>query len=228
MWELGGSQPPDVAIPLNFTVAELTSNIETGYWWSPSGDRWAYWYVYLKDYKIDVYSFQNLPIKGIEEAGTGQSKNIIAPDYTIKLDFLGNVMMTVSAFIEGPGAPIGAAIGLGITGVAAAFSYVQGQEVSRYTETVKENNHLQLTANEPIYFTKQTNSSDSKSKSDIVFIKFQPNAGYRCGLTKVVLKGTLDMEYYMQASGEWPIFIDYPIGTVEITLYIPWFIWSAT
>jgi hypothetical protein len=37
-------------------------------------------------------------------------------------------MMTASAFIEGPGAPIGAAIGLGITGVAAAFSYVQGQE----------------------------------------------------------------------------------------------------
>jgi hypothetical protein len=65
----------------------------------------------------------------------------------------------------------------------------KGRRVSRYTETVKENNHLQLTANEPIYFTKQTNSSDSESRSDIVFIKFGPNAGYRCGLTKVVLRG---------------------------------------
>ena len=227
-WELGGGQPPDVAIPLNFTAAELSSNLETGYWWSPAGDRWFYWEAYLRNYKINVYSFQNLPIKGIEEAGTSQSKNIIAPDYTIESNFLANVIMTVSAFIEGPGAVIGAAIGLGIAGAAADFSYVQGQSVSRYIETVKENNYLQLTANEPICFTKETNSSVSDSKSDIVFIKFGPNAGYRCGLTKVVLEATLGMEYHMESSYTSPIITDYPIGTVEITLYIPWFIFSVT
>ena len=227
-WELGGGQPPDVAIPLNFTAAGLSSNLETGYWWSPAGDRWFYWEAYLRNYKINVYSFQNLPIKGIEEAGTGQSKNIIAPDYTIESNFLADVIMTASAFIEGPGAVIGAAIGLGIKGVAAVFSYVQGQRVSRYIETVKENNYLQLTANEPICFTKETNSSVSDSRSDIVFIKFGPNAGYRCGLTKVVLEATLGMEYHMESSYTWPVITDYPIGTVEITLYIPWFIFSMT
>jgi hypothetical protein len=71
---LGGGQPPDVAIPLNFTAARLSSNLETGYWWSPAGDRWFYWEAYLRNYKINVYSFQNLPIKGIEEAGTGQEQ----------------------------------------------------------------------------------------------------------------------------------------------------------
>jgi hypothetical protein len=226
-WELGGSQPPDVAIPLNFTVVKITSNLPSGGLPPPFGIA-RFWDVDLNDYTIDIYSFQHLPIKGIEEAGAGQSHNIIAPDYTIGLNFVGDTIMTASAFFTASSVPyIGATVGLGVQGITAVLGYLQGQQVSRYSQTIQGDNHWQLTANEPILLYPDTNSSSSKSQSDLVFLKFQPNSGYSCGLTKVVLKGTLDVGYNY-ITGGWPIRYDYPIGNIEITLCIPWFIWSQT
>jgi hypothetical protein len=222
-WELGASQPPDVAIPLNFTVVNLTSNLRSGL----VLDTLFFWEVSLKDYTIDVYSFQNLPITGIEAAGEGQSNGIIDPGYIIALDFAGTTIMTASAF-TGAYSPIGAVVGLGVSGMAAILDYVQGQQVSKYSETIKESNRWQLTANEPIVLCPDTNSSHSESQSDLVFMKFQPNAGYHCGLTKIVLKGTLQVSYYIVPGEGWPVCYDYPIGNIDITLCIPWFIWSQT
>jgi len=221
-WELGGSQPPDVAIPLNFTAANFTSNL----WFGRVLSTYYYWDISLRDYTIDIYSFQNLPIKGIEEAGTGQSNGIINPGYTVGLDFFGTTMMVASAWM-GPYAPVGAIVGVGCSGVAAALEYAQGQQVSRYTDTIKENNHWQLTANQAMILGLVTNSS-TESKSDLVFMKFQPNAGYQCGLTKVVLNGDLVATRCIVPDEGWPSYDDVPIGSIEITLCIPWFICSQT
>jgi hypothetical protein len=225
-WELGANQPADVAIPLNFTVENLTSNIWTG----QQLDTLSFWDAELRDYTIDTYSFASLGIKGME-ANEGQSKGIIIPQgHTIALNFAGTTIMTTTAFSSVYGVPeVGAAVGLGVTGVAAILDYIQGQQVSAYDETFKENNHWQLTANGPIYLSIDTNSTNSKSKSDLVFLKFQtPDSGYDCGLTEVVLKGSLGVSYNIVPSSEQPISVDYPIGDIQIILCIPWFIWSQT
>jgi hypothetical protein len=218
-WELGGSQPPDVAIPLNFTVEKFTSGSATS-----KGMEW--WDVFLTNYTIDTYSFMGLGIQGME-ADEGQSTNIITPGWTIALNFVGSTIMTASRFIA-PEVPevaaIGAATGLGITGVVAILNYIQGQQVSRYDQTIQENNHWQLTAEKPMWLETLTNSTSSQSESDLIFLKFQTNGGQHCGLTKVVLKGTLEVVYDCGMD----LFVPYPIGDIQITLCIPWFTWSQT
>ena len=56
-----------------------------------------------------------------------------------------------------------------------------------------------------------------KSESDLVFLGLDPTAGKRCGLTKVVLKGTLQATYWIIPSTGLPIHWDYPLGNIEIT-----------
>jgi hypothetical protein len=225
-WELGGSQPPDIAIPLNFTVADFASNLWTGL--SMDGS-YADVYVCLKDYTIDIYSFQQLILEGIENPDAGQSQGIIAHDYSIALNFVGNAIMTAAAISFNPAVVVvGSIVGLGFQGVSAVLDYVQGQSVSqpRYN-TVSGNNHEQLQAKAPIALNVGTRSSCSLSQSDLIFLRFQPNNGYQCGLTEVVLTGTVAVEHAIQTSlGEVDDFL--PIGSVQITLCIPWFIWSLT
>lgn len=71
---------------------------------------------------------------------------------------------------------------------------------------------------------------ERKSASDIVFLGLDPTAGKHCGLTKVVLKGTLEavytIYYIFDDPPPSPYEILFPIGDIEITLYIPWFIWD--
>jgi hypothetical protein len=216
-WGLTKGTQDDVGIPLNFTVRSFSSNRPTGLFWGV----YCYWKMYLKDYTIDVYSFPSLHITGME-ADTGDSKGKIKADLTIALDFEGTVLMTVSGLLD---QPIGIIVGLGIKGIAAAVKYVQGQEVSRYDQTIQESNHWQLKSTENMWVCSDPNGP--KNVSDLVFLGLDPTAGKACGLTEAVLKGTLQATYWKVFQGYPPIVIrqDYPIGDIEISLYIPWFLW---
>jgi hypothetical protein len=150
--------------------------------------------VYLRNYTIDTYSFQYLQTKGIEEAGAGQSSGKISPpDYSITLDLVGNTIITLSGLGGPEGLAVGSIVGLPIIGAAAALKYVQGQQVSkpRYTEAVQGDNHWQLTAKDPISLDLGTSCSTPKSESDLIYLKFQSGSAHHCGMTEVVLKGTL-------------------------------------
>jgi hypothetical protein len=219
-WGLTKGSHDDVGIPLNFTVTNFDSNLPVGHY--PGGfDFW--WNVYLTDYTIDVYSFPLLRICGME-CDRGDSKGIIGPDWTIPIDFGGQVMMFVASSITPSDVtPIGSMVGLGIVGLVAVLRFVSGQAVSGYTETVKENTHRQLTSN----FAKCVDPySQKKSRSDLVFLGLEPTAGKHCGLTKVVLKGTLLAIRWTWPPQHDPIPDEYPIGDIEITLCVPWFLWE--
>lgn len=66
----------------------------------------------------------------------------------------------------------------------------------------------------------------SRSQSDVAFLKLNPAAGGHCGLTKVVLQGTLKaVEWYIGGPGTGPIPVwDHDIGNISITVCIPWFL----
>lgn len=218
-WGLTKGSHDDVGIPLNFTVVDFDSNLLTGlvgYY------NYYAWEIYLKDYTIDAYSFPNLRITGME-ADTGDSKGIIDPGYVIAMDFGGTAMMFISStFAEGPAGIIGATVGLGIKGIAAVLNYIQGQEVSRYDQTIQEDHHWQLESTRNMW----VDPDEPRSASDLVFLGLDPTAGKHCGLTKVVLKGTLQASYWMiYLPTGYTTHQDYPIGNIEITLNIPWFIW---
>jgi hypothetical protein len=229
-WELTAGAPPDMAIPLNFTVESITSDFSRLLQAYP---QWSGWDVdmALKNYKIDTYSFQGLQIQGLE-VNTGQSAGrVVQSPPIIALNLAGSALMTASAFM-GPLAPIGAVVGFGATVLAAVFDYLQGQPVSRYTQTVQQNNHWQLTANNPMYFQDCYDGMASKSQSDMAFLKFQPISGYTCGLTEVVLTGTLDSVLNIVIPPGSitfnPTHFDFPIGNIQIILCTPWFVWSQS
>lgn len=75
------------------------------------------------------------------------------------------------------------------------------------------------------------NPDSCNSTSDLIFLGLDPTAGKACGLTKVVLTGTLEAVYTTLGptyppNPPLPIVEYYPIADIEIALYIPWFIWS--
>lgn len=106
-------------------------------------------------------------------------------------------------------------IGSIITNIAAIIKLSQGQKVCRCEETISEDHHRKLC------FT------SIECDSDVVFFKLNPVAGKHCGMTKIVLKGTLRATYWILVGGIPPTDIlefPYPMGNIEITLCIPWFL----
>lgn len=137
--------------------------------------------------------------------------------------FGGTVTMFIfSTFASGVYGTIGAGVGLGIKGIAAALNFMNGQEVSRYDQTIKEEHHWQLKSIQSMWIDPD---ASRKSVSDLIFLGLDPTAGKSCGLTKVILKGTLQTTYWIIPEQGFPSHLDYPIGDVEIALCIPWFIW---
>jgi len=220
-WGLTKGSHNDLGIPLNFTLINFDSDLPHG----QVGSVYFEWETYLKDYTIDAYSFPNLEITGME-ADTGDSEGKIAPGYIIAMDFGGEVILTIAGIAMGlPGGQIigiiGAFVGLSVIGGAAVVNYVQGQEVSRYDQTIQENHHWQLKSTRNM----GVDPYGDKSVSDLVFLGLDPTAGRACGLTKVVLKGTLQATYWIYTyDGRFPW--HFPIGNIEISLCVPWFIWA--
>jgi len=66
----------------------------------------------------------------------------------------------------------------------------------------------------------------SRSASDVVFFKLNPAAGGHCGLTRVVLQGTLRArEWFIGGPGTGPISVwSNDIANVTIAFSIPWFL----
>lgn len=223
-WGLTKGTHDDVGVPLNFTVRNFNSNLPTG----QMGICFRFWYLYLFVNTVDVYSFQNLRITGIE-ADVGDSKGKITPDYTIAMDFGGDVILTIAGFLTAmPGGQmagvIGACVGISAKGIAAVLDYAKGQIVSRYDSPITEDHHWQLKSEG--WFSIDP-FSGQKSESDLFFLGLNPTAGKSCGLTKIVLKGTLAAVYSEYCITFPPTYKNtyYPIGDIEITLCIPWFIW---
>jgi len=227
-WGLTGGTHDDIGIPLNLTLVNFDSNLPTG--WLPP-DHICWWEVRLKDYTVDAYSCPNLNITGME-CDTGDSKGKIAPEYTIAMDFGGEIILTIAGIAFGvPRGQtiglIGSLVGVGMIGGAAVINYVQGQEVSRYATPVPEDHHWQLQSTRDLKVNPPAElTPECKSVSDIIFLGLDPTAGKHCGLTKIVLKGTLQASYvYYHCKSGLIFYIDYPIGNIEITLCIPWFLW---
>jgi hypothetical protein len=215
-WALLPATMDDVGITLNLTSIYFDSNLPE----SSEELPWKWWEVGLEDYTIDVYSFPQLEIVGMEFTDEGES--IVRPDLTA-LDYLGTVIMFVSGQLA---QPIGAAVGLGIKGIAAVARFVEGQSVCRFEETISEDHHRRLCAEYDLCTEPHELIAYSRSDNDVVFFKLNPAAGKHCGLTKVVLKGTLVARYGIY-TGQFPpvvYYYLYPIADIEISIYIPWFL----
>jgi len=64
------------------------------------------------------------------------------------------------------------------------------------------------------------------SESDVLFFKLDPIAGRHCGLTKVVLQGTLKaVQWFIGGPGTGPIPVwSANIANITIAIHIPWFL----
>jgi hypothetical protein len=210
-----GWAKPDIPLALNdmgITV-NFTSINYTGY---PSLELpGTWWEMHFEDYSIDIYSFSGLDLTGMEFTGEGNIQSIVNPDWTAAIDYIGTVVTTVSGSLD---QPIGIGVGLGIKGIAAVIKFAEGQSLPQYVETVGEYHHRQVKGTSAI----STGKSDSKSSA--IFFKLNPNERYRCGLTKVVLNGTLVADACSQQIG----YVEhnpFPMADIEISIYIPWFLW---
>jgi len=168
---------------------------------------------------LDVYSCPWIEIEGEEYYPEGESR--VKPDQTIALDYIGEVIMFVSAALQPEigliYATLGSAVGLGIIGISAIVQYKAGQETLPYTKEIEEVSHYQLK------FIDWAMCPDIElgSESDLVFFKFDPVAGKDCGLTRVVFKATIWANY-----GSSSFLYVWPIASIKIQLDIPWFIWG--
>lgn len=196
----------DLGITINVTAINTT-------------DFWRPWVsLGLHDYSVDVYSYQGLDLMGVEFVGSENSESIINTDWTVALDYTGTVIMFISGQLA---QPIGAAVGLGMEGIAALVKLVNGQSVPSYTAMTSESHHYLVNAtrdlNAGVPGSQFTGNPGSNSAA--LFFQLNPNIGHTCGLTKIVLRGTL------VEVREWSPPVWFPMGTIEMTLYVPWFIW---
>lgn len=204
----------DLGITLNFTVINSTEIINGEI--IPHCGLWLY---ELDDYSVDVYSYSGLDIMGAEFTGTENVESIINPGWTAAVDYIGNVIMFVSTIL---GSPEGVAVGLTLKGTAllvASTKFIEGQSLPSYTTTISEFHHYRVNA------TRGLEIYDEElpySLAGTAFFKLNPNIGYTCGLTKITLRGLLTVTGPMILGGHWET---YPIGSVEITICVPWFIW---
>ena len=220
-WALLPATMDDVGVTINLTSRAFDSNKEVGL----VGATMLWWELSLRDYTLDIYSFPNLEVKGLEFSDEGES---IVTQELEALDYTGDVIMFVSTALGGPtleGA-VGASVGLAIKGIVAGVNYYEGQEVCRCEETISGNHHRQLCFADRLYAIADDGGlfEPKSSESDVAFFKLNPAAGKHCGLTKIVLNGTLVATYNeLHAPGE-PERFDYPVAEIEISTCIPWFL----
>jgi hypothetical protein len=220
-WALLPATEDDVGITLNLTCLYWNSNKGMAY-------PYQFWTLDLRNITLDVYSFPALEIKGIEYQ---EYDSFVKSDGTAAIDYMGTVIMFVSSVIVG-GAPgvLGATVGLGIKGLAAIIKIAAGQLVScLFDEILSESNHYQLNRDEELPISVCTNAPEghsSRYESDVIFFKLDPTAGKRCGLTKVVVQGRIDVTHWIltgHAPYMEPVWSTY-IGNIKSTIYIPWFL----
>jgi len=180
----------------------------------------GFWFeLCFDDPTIDIYSFPALEIEGVEYQ---EHDSFVKLDLTSAIDYAGTVIMFVSSTA---GQPIGALTGLGIKGLAAAIRITKGQYVSRFEQNMTDTHHYQVLRNYDLSVPSPS-QGEIRSKSDIIFFKLNPVAGKHCGLTKVVLEGTLEVwQWFIGGPGTGPLPVwSAPIADITITIYIPWFL----
>jgi hypothetical protein len=108
-------------------------------------------------------------------------------------------------------------------------NYVPGQPLAPYQETVMESHHRQLRYNNdhggwlgPLKIWAPDTNPNS-SDNDVVFFQVDPVSGGRCGLTNATLRGEVVLYPWSLELGPYG---EFPIGKIEISLCIPWFIWG--
>ena len=231
-WALLPATMDDVGITMNLTSTYFDKYLETWrlfpYTTTPIG--LPYECIKFIDRSIDTYSFPYLDIVDLEYSDEGES--IIKPNLTA-IGYTGTVIGTTIAFVttEPWFVAIGALVGLSLQGVSAASHYDDGQAVCRCQKTITDPDHFQLVYNNamevPPWWWSPSGGHPS-SASDVSFLKLNPNTGCHCGMTKVVLKGTI--QYYWCQSYMWPsgiigmVELAIPMASVELTLCIPWFL----
>ena len=209
-WALGPGTMDDLGVLLNFTCLAFDTNMKNPSWW---------WDLYLSSITLDIYSCPYVELEGVEHYPTGES--IVNPDSTIAVDYTGTVIMFVAGILQPEigltTATIGALVGLAIKGIAAGTKYVQAQKTYPYTIETQTVSHYGLKYKKSMYI--YAPDKYLGSKNDLVFFKLDPVAGMHCGLTKVVLRGSI-MAYYCTSG----LIESHPIADVELTLCIPWFV----
>jgi len=212
-WALLPATEDDIGITLNFTTLHFSTNrkdhFDSGFWFK----------LYLDNPTIDIYSFPALEIKGIEYE---EHDSFVRSDLTSALDYTGTVIMFVSGQYE---QPIGAVVGLGIKGLAAVLKITQGQPVSRFDTAITEDHHYQIQRHYDLSMLSPI-SGEVNAESDILFFKLNSAAGKHCGLTKVVLQGTLRaVQWFIGGPGTGPIPVwSADVANIITTIYIPWFL----
>lgn len=207
----------DLGVTVNFTLINSTE-ITDGEIIPPEG----LWVYSLCNYSIDAYSYAGLDIMGIEFAGAENVESIINPGWTAAADYIGNVVMFVSTVFD---FPLGAAVGLTLKGTAlliALTKFEGGQSLPSYTPTISEPHYYRVNATSDLEIHDWGPELYPNSLASIVFFRLNPNVGYTCGLTKVILRGLLTVTGPMILGGHWET---HPISAVEITIYVPWFTW---
>jgi hypothetical protein len=179
---------------------------------------------------LDIYSYPSLEIPAIEYHPEGESK--VKENLRVALDFGGDLTMTVVGILAvgeviGPvGVVIGSLVGLASYGISAGYHYFQEQELLPFDTVIDETHHKELeyhdgrcTGGSLGFNWDDPSKQPSGSNNDLVFFKLDPKVGKTCGLTKIVLKG--DVEIF---AGWSDLFTIWPVGTIEIALSIPWFL----
>jgi len=203
----------DMGVTINFTSINYTGN-------PPLGTATAWWEMHLEDYRIDIYSFSGLDLCGMEFTGEGNIQSIVNPDWTAAIDYTGTIIMFVSTTMlpETP-AIIGSLVGVGIKGIATVVRFNEGQSLPQYIETVSQYHFRRVEGTSAIV------TSISGSKSSAVFFKLNPNEHFRCGLTKIVLSGTLVADACFWNPPGLIAHNPFPMANIVIYIEIPWFIW---
>jgi len=217
-WALLPATEDDAGITLNFTATEFLTNRRDHM------DMGFYFKLYLDDPTIDIYSFPALEIEGV---GYQEHDSFVKPDLTSAIDYIGTAIMFMSGALLPTGAPaiIGGSVGLGIKGLAAVTRITEGQHVSRFEQNITDAHHYQILRNYDLSIPSPP-QGEIRAESDIIFFKLNPVAGKHCGLTKVVLQGTLEAcQWFIGGPGTGPVPVwNTPIADITITIYIPWFL----
>lgn len=177
---------------------------------------------------------ERLRITGMED-GAFQSNGIINPDFTAGINYASTIILSSLVFANNPVTiTAGTFVGLVVSGVGTTFSLSSGQAVSRYNQVGAgpSSNNVQLF---PTSYPMPNVLSCGVypyptgiwGLNDIVFMGFSPGSGLHCGLTRVALQGTLVATYTRMIQGNF-VATDFPIGQIQVTLCIPWFIWSSS
>ncbi len=113
---------------------------------------------------------------------------------------------------------------MGLLSMCRAFKSAC-QHVSRFNTAITEGHHYQVQRSYDLSVPSPV-PGEIEAESDILFFKLNPEAGKHCGLTKVVLQGTLEaVQWFIGGPGTGPLPVwSAPIANITIITYIPWFL----